>query len=70
MNGTGWPSHDEDEKARIVRCYTEADQPSGCLMSIVAILFLGFCLGIAVQKACDAGWRVQPPVTRASRGAS
>ena len=43
---------------------------NGCLMSIVAILFLGFCLGIAVQKACDAGWRVQSPVTRASRGAS
>lgn len=34
MNGTGWPSHDEDEKARIVRCYTEADQPSGCPLCI------------------------------------
>jgi len=49
---------------------SDREWQNGCLMSIVAILFLGFCLGIAVQKACDAGWRVQPPVTRASRGAS
>ena len=35
MSGIGWPSHDEDEKSRIARCYTEADQPTGCPLCIL-----------------------------------
>lgn len=34
MTGIGWPSHDEDEKARIARCYTKVDQSTGCPLCI------------------------------------
>jgi len=34
VSGHGWPSHDEDEYMRVVACYTESDQPTGCPLCI------------------------------------
>ena len=42
---------------------------NGCLAFVVFVLLIGFGIGVAVQRACDSGWRVQSPVARAAAGA-
>lgn len=39
MSGIGWPSHDNNEKARIAQCYTDPDpdQPDECPLCIARV---------------------------------